>query len=203
MEFVEGRPLRGPLSLDAAREYSVQIADALDTAHRKGIVHRDLKPENILLTQSGIKLLDFGLAKVMTAEAEETEALDNLTRAGMLLGTFPYMSPEQAEGRAVDARSDMFSFGTVLYELLAGHRPFLGDTHAATLASLLRDEPRPIRTARGRCHRDRRTRCRPLPQEARGRTLPDGRRFCVRRSHRRAGTTRRMQCRSPFCRSST
>jgi TolB-like protein/predicted Ser/Thr protein kinase len=148
MEFVEGRPLRGPLSLDAAREYSLQIADALDTAHRKGIVHRDLKPENILLTQAGVKLLDFGLAKVVSSVADETEALDNVTRAGMLLGTFPYMSPEQAEGRSVDARSDMFSFGTVLYELLVGHRPFLGNTQAATLASLLRDEPRPLRTAR-------------------------------------------------------
>ena len=148
MEYIEGHPLRGPLSLDAAREYSLQIADALDAAHRQGVVHRDLKPENILVTHSGIKLLDFGLAKVVDATTAETELLDNMTRAGTVLGTFPYMSPEQAEGRTVDARSDMFSFGTVLYELLSGSRPFGGDTQAATLASILRDEPPPLRTAR-------------------------------------------------------
>jgi TolB-like protein/predicted Ser/Thr protein kinase len=148
MEYVEGRPLRGPVSLDAARQYSLQIADALDAAHRQGVVHRDLKPENILLTQSGIKLLDFGLAKVVDATTSETELLHNLTRVGTVLGTFPYMSPEQAEGRTVDARSDMFSFGSVLYELLSGSRPFGGDTQAATLASILRDEPPPLRVAR-------------------------------------------------------
>jgi eukaryotic-like serine/threonine-protein kinase len=85
MEYVEGHPLRGPLSLDAAREYSLQIADALDAAHRRGVVHRDLKPENILLTQSGIKLLDFGLAKVVDATTTETELLDNMTRVGTVL----------------------------------------------------------------------------------------------------------------------
>ena len=148
MEYIEGHPLRRPLSLDAAREYSLQIADALDAAHRQGVVHRDLKPENILVTHSGIKLLDFGLAKVVDATTTETELLDNMTRAGTVLGTFPYMSPEQAEGRTVDARSDMFSFGTVLYQLLSGSRPFGGDTQAATLASILRDEPPPLRTAR-------------------------------------------------------
>ncbi len=146
MEFVEGNPLRGPLPIEGVREYALQIADALDAAHRKGIVHRDLKPENILLTTSGIKLLDFGLAKVIpTGSDGETEAIDGATQAGMLLGTFPYMSPEQAEGRSVDARSDIFSFGTVLYELLAGKRPFSGDTHAATVAAVLRDEPRPLK----------------------------------------------------------
>ena len=148
MELLEGRPLRGPLSFEAVREYSLQIADALDAAHRQGIVHRDLKPENILLTPSGVKLLDFGLAKVMDTANLETEALDQMTRAGTLLGTFPYMSPEQAEGRPVDARSDIFSFGTVLYELLTGLRPFRGVAFAATIASILRDEPRPLRDVR-------------------------------------------------------
>jgi eukaryotic-like serine/threonine-protein kinase len=148
MEFVEGKPLRGPLPLEMVREYALQIADALDAAHRKGIVHRDLKPENILVAQSGIKLLDFGLAKVVsTGPEDETELLDGATQSGMLLGTFPYMSPEQAEGRSVDARSDIFSFGTVLYELLAGERPFSGNTRAATLAAVLRDEARPLREA--------------------------------------------------------
>lgn len=153
MEFVEGNPLRGPLPLDTVREYALQITDALDSAHRKGIVHRDLKPDNILVTRSGVKLLDFGLAKFVpseplpTAPDDETQALEGQTQAGELLGTFPYMSPEQAEGRPVDARSDIFSFGTVLYELLAGQRPFAGATRAATLAAVLRDDPRPLREA--------------------------------------------------------
>ena len=148
MEFVEGNPLRGPLPLDTVREYALQITDALDAAHRKGIVHRDLKPENILVTPSGIKLLDFGLAKIVpTEQDDETQALDGQTQPGVLLGTLPYMSPEQAEGRQVDARTDIFSFGTVLYELLAGQRPFTGATHAATLAAILRDEPRPLKAA--------------------------------------------------------
>jgi TolB-like protein len=148
MEFVEGDPLRGPLPLDRVREYALQMTDALDAAHSKGIVHRDLKPENILVTRSGIKLLDFGLAKVVfTGPDDETHVPDGQTQAGVVLGTFPYMSPEQAEGRQVDARSDIFSFGTVLYELLAGERPFAGATHAATLAAVLRDEPRPLKEA--------------------------------------------------------
>ena len=146
MEFVDGTPLRGPLTLAAAREYALQIADALDTAHRKGIV-RDLKPDNILLTASGIKLLDFGLAKFFTTDPDaQTQVLVHVTQEGLLLGTIPYMSPEQAEGRHVDERSDMFSFGTVLYELLSGARPFDGGTQAEILAAVLRDEPRPLKT---------------------------------------------------------
>src|SRR5215470_8393468 len=121
MEYVDGAPLRGPLPLAAAREYALQIVDALEAAHRKGIVHRDLKPDNILLTQSGVKLLDFGLAKFFDVDpGAETQAIDFATQAGLVMGTVPYMSPEQAEGRRVDERSDMFSFGTVLYELLSG-----------------------------------------------------------------------------------
>src|SRR5262245_50554066 len=114
MEFVEGKPLSGPLPLEKTREYALQTADALDAAHRKGIVHRDLKPENILVTESGIKLLDFGLAKLVVPieEDEETLGPEGATQAGLLLGTLPYMSPEQAEGRSVDTRSDIFSFGT-------------------------------------------------------------------------------------------
>jgi serine/threonine protein kinase len=151
MEFVDGKPLLGPLPLERVREYAIQIADALDAAHRKGVVHRDLKPENILVTQSGIKLLDFGLAKLVTPIEEDAETLgpEGATKAGILLGTLPYMSPEQAEGRSVDTRSDIFSFGTVLYELLCGKRPFTGHTQAATLAALLRDEPRPLQDTHG------------------------------------------------------
>ena len=149
MEFVEGAPLRGPLPLDTAREYALQIVDALDAAHRKGIMHRDLKPENIFATQSGIKLLDFGLAKFFNPDpAAETQVLEYATQAGLIVGTVPYMSPEQAEGRRVDERSDVFSFGTVLYELLSGARPFVGDTQAAIIAAVLRDVPRPLKSAR-------------------------------------------------------
>src|SRR5215467_5731394 len=146
MEFVEGKPLSGPMPLEKTREYALQIADALDAAHRNGIVHRDLKPDNILMTESGIKLLDFGLAKLVVPIEEDAETLgpEGATKAGLLLGTLPYMSPEQAEGRSVDTRSDIFSFGTVLYELLCGQRPFTGRTQAATLAALLRDEPRDL-----------------------------------------------------------
>jgi serine/threonine protein kinase/tetratricopeptide (TPR) repeat protein len=149
MEYVEGSPLRGPLPLETAREFAVQIVDALDAAHRKGIVHRDLKPGNILRTESGIKLLDFGLAKVVATDPDaETEVLQFETQAGVTLGTFPYMSPEQAEGRSVDVRSDIFSFGTVLYELLAGQRPFQGDTTASVVAALLRDHPASLHKVR-------------------------------------------------------
>ncbi len=149
MEFVEGAPLRGPLPLETAREYALQIVDALDAAHRKGIMHRDLKPENIFATPSGIKLLDFGLAKFFNPDpTAETQAVEYATQAGVVVGTVPYMSPEQAAGRHVDERSDVFSFGTVLYELLAGARPFVGDTQADIIAAVLRDVPRPLKSAR-------------------------------------------------------
>ena len=147
MEFVEGTPLRGPLPLDTARVYALQIADALDAAHSKGIMHRDLKPENILATASGIKLLDFGLAKFVASDWG-TQVTEYVTQAGLVVGTPPYMSPEQAEGRRVDERSDIFSVGTVLYELLAGSRPFAGDTQADIIAAVLRDAPRPLKSAR-------------------------------------------------------
>src|SRR5258708_29838400 len=122
MEFIEGTPLHGPLPLDRALRYAVQICDALDAAHKKSITHRDLKPGNILATASGVKLLDFGLAKMGTASA--TAASDAATRTmyltevGTVLGTAAYMSPEQAKGEPMDARSDIFSFGLVLYEML-------------------------------------------------------------------------------------
>ena len=149
MEYVEGSPLRGPLPLDTARLYALQIVDALDAAHRKGILHRDLKPDNILATSTGIKLLDFGLAKFVTSEpGDEAQTIEHLTQAGLVVGTVPYMSPEQAEGRRVDERSDVFSFGTVLYELLAGSRPFGGDTQADIIAAVLRDAPPPLKSTR-------------------------------------------------------
>jgi serine/threonine protein kinase len=159
MEYVEGECLHGPMPPAQALELAEQILDALDAAHEKGIVHRDLKPGNILLTKSGVKVLDFGLAKIQHAPAVdgpglvETHAV-SLTAEGSILGTLPYMSPEQVEGHDADARSDIFAFGVVLYELIAGTRPFTGKTQANLVAAILKEEPRPLfemqpRTPRG------------------------------------------------------
>ena len=142
MEYVEGTPLRGPVPPVEARRYAVQICEALEAAHAKGIVHRDLKPANILLTTSGVKLLDFGLATALPATLDDTAT--ELTEAGTILGTVAYMSPEQAEGKAVDQRSDLFSFGAVLYQMLSGRRPFARETKAASIAAILRDAPPPL-----------------------------------------------------------
>lgn len=148
MEYVEGECLRGPVPLGRALELADQILEALDAAHQKGIVHRDLKPGNILLTKSGVKVLDFGLAKIERASVinspdVETDVLP-LTAEGSILGTLPYMSPEQVEGRDADARSDIFAFGIVLYELIAGRRPFTGNTQASLVASILGEEPQSL-----------------------------------------------------------
>ena len=146
MEFVEGEPLEGPLPLQKTVEYAAQILDALDDAHQKGITHRDLKPANILVTKQGIKLLDFGLAKqaVRLSEADATKAL---THQGQIVGTLQYMSPEQLQGKEADARSDLFSFGGVLYELLTGRRAFDGTTAASVIAAILEREPAPLEVA--------------------------------------------------------
>jgi Tol biopolymer transport system component/predicted Ser/Thr protein kinase len=147
MELVEGSPLKGPLPLDEAVEYAGQILDALDAAHKKGITHRDLKPANILVTKQGIKLLDFGLAK-QTAPLNETDVTRALTGKGQILGTLQYMSPEQVQGKEVDARSDLFSFGCVLYEMLTGKRAFGGESPASVIAAILEREPAPLEVAR-------------------------------------------------------
>ena len=142
MEFVEGAPLKGPLPIEKAVEYAGQILDALDAAHQKGIGHRDLKPDNILVTKKGIKLLDFGLAKQTTAIKESDATLTQaLTGQGQILGTWQYMSPEQLQGKPADARSDLFSFGCVLYETLAGKRAFEGQTAASVIAAILERDP--------------------------------------------------------------
>jgi Tol biopolymer transport system component len=142
MELVEGKPLQGPIPLKPALEYAEQILDALDAAHRKGIIHRDLKPTNILVTKQGIKLLDFGLAK-RRGPLRETDATltAGLTAKGEILGTLQYMSPEQLQGQEADARSDLFSFGCVLYEILSGSQAFSGQSAASVIAAILEREP--------------------------------------------------------------
>jgi serine/threonine-protein kinase len=143
MEYIEGTPLKGPLPLDKTLQYAAQICDALDAAHRKNITHRDLKPANILVTKAGVKLLDFGLAKMgPTAKAEEATVTMALTGKGEILGTLLYMSPEQVNGEEADPRSDIFSFGLVLYEMLTGKRAFDGKSQASVIAAIL-ERPAP------------------------------------------------------------
>jgi serine/threonine protein kinase len=155
MEYVAGKALdrtiqRQGLRLIEALKYGVQVADALAAAHEAGIIHRDLKPSNVMVTERGhVKVLDFGLAK-LTEKAEPEEAATQtlgrvgspLTDEGTVLGTAAYMSPEQAEGKKIDPRSDIFSFGSVLYEMVTGRKAFHGDSRMSTLTAILRDEPK-------------------------------------------------------------
>jgi eukaryotic-like serine/threonine-protein kinase len=153
MEYIHGETLadrveRGRLRLDEVVRIGIQIADALDAAHREGVVHRDLKPANIILTRDGVKLLDFGLAKLRPAnEDQEGEALTAsmpVSEEQVVVGTLPYMSPEQLEGRPVDARTDIFALGAVLYEMVAGKRPFRANSRASTIAAILNETPAPL-----------------------------------------------------------
>jgi serine/threonine protein kinase len=153
MELLEGESLDkllavGPMSIAKAAELGAEVADALDAAHKKGIIHRDIKPGNIFLTQRGnAKILDFGLAKLMVPEASnEGETITELetafqTTAGTAVGTIAYMSPEQARGEVLDARSDLFSFGAVLYQMITGALPFPGTTTAVILGNILHTDP--------------------------------------------------------------
>ena len=169
MELVEGEDLHGPLAMETALDYARQIAEALDAAHEKGIVHRDLKPANIKVTPQGVvKVLDFGLAAIMQGPASPAgdPALSptltmRATQMGVIMGTASYMSPEQAAGKPVDKRADIWSFGVVLWEMLAGRRMFAGETVSHTLADVLRSEidlkalpaqtPPAVRTLLRRC----------------------------------------------------
>jgi len=158
MEYLEGESLsdrleRGQLPLDEAIRYGIQIADALDRAHRSGIVHRDLKPGNVILTPSGAKLLDFGLAKAGTVGDDPSADLTSLptehkhlTEEGTILGTFQYMAPEQLEGREADARTDIFAFGALLYEMVTGHTAFAGKSRVSLIASIMEHEPQSVTT---------------------------------------------------------
>ena len=161
MELVAGKSLaelipKGGLPLPLVLAYAVQVADALETAHGAGIVHRDLKPGNVMVTNTGlVKVLDFGLAKLTSRAAgplvDETRTLAEapLTVEGRIMGTVSYMSPEQAEGKPVDARSDVFAFGAVLHEMVTGERAFGGDSAISTLSAILRDEVRPLTQTAG------------------------------------------------------
>jgi len=155
MEYVPGKTLgelvhAGGLPVLLALQYSTQMADALSTAHAAGIIHRDLKPANVMVTPTGlVKILDFGLAKLTDSGPVsqfdmQATAAEPLTREGAIIGTASYMSPEQAEGKRVDARSDIFSFGSVLYEMVTGRRAFDGGSGISTLSAVLRDEVKPI-----------------------------------------------------------
>ena len=150
MELLEGDTLserlaKGPLPLEQTLRYGAQIADALEKAHRMGIVHRDLKPGNVMLTKTGVKLLDFGLARALPRNenpmltTSPTQA--NLTEKGAILGTFQYMAPEQLEGKDADARTDIFALGATLYEMASGRKAFSGSTQASLISAILRDEP--------------------------------------------------------------
>jgi serine/threonine-protein kinase len=158
MELLEGQSLadllaKGPLPTEQVLRFGTEIADALDRAHRAGIVHRDLKPGNVMVTKSGVKLLDFGLAKVAAAREADSDltslptrvaASQPLTEKGTVMGTFQYMSPEQLEGKPADARTDIFSLGCVLYEMATGKKAFTGTSQASLISAILRDQPRPI-----------------------------------------------------------
>jgi len=154
MEYLEGETLaarlaKGPLPIDLVLRHGTEIADALDKAHRQGIVHRDLKPGNVMITKSGVKLLDFGLAKALVSPSTSTDltALPTaaaVTREGSLLGTVQYMAPEQLEGKEADARTDIFAFGCVLYEMATGKKAFWGKSQASLISAIMGSQPPPI-----------------------------------------------------------
>jgi Tol biopolymer transport system component len=156
MEYLEGETLaarlaKGPLPLEQVLQYATEIADALDKAHRKGVTHRDLKPGNIMLTKSGTKLLDFGLAKLQQEMAPANAQMSQLptmneplTAQGTIVGTLQYMAPEQLEGKEADARTDIFAFGTVAYEMATGKRAFDGQSQASVISAIMTSQPAPI-----------------------------------------------------------
>src|SRR5262245_28698200 len=154
MELLTGETLaarleRGALALDDVLRYAIQIADALDQAHRHGIVHRDLKPANIMITSSGVKLLDFGLAKQRVERGAVIEAATaterQLTAQGQILGTLQYMAPEQLEGQEADERTDLFAFGAIVHEMATGRPAFSGSSQASLIAEILKTPARPMR----------------------------------------------------------
>src|SRR3954464_987132 len=210
MEYLEGETLakrleRGAMPIRELLKVSVEVADALDKAHRQGLVHRDLKPGNIMLTKGGAKLLDFGLAKAQAPAMAASATFDAATAAhpaspitqqGFLVGTFQYMSPEQVQGREADSRSDIFAFGAVLYEMATGKRAFDGKSQIGIASAILEKEPEPISSVhalappRAGAHRGPRTRQRPcralgLRLRHQSRTQMDRRQRLATRPHPR------------------
>jgi serine/threonine protein kinase len=163
MELVDGRPLselipRGGMPLDRLLKFAIPLVDALAAAHQRGIIHRDLKPSNVMVTaDERVKVLDFGLAKireVATSPLASSLTTEEVTGEGRIMGTAAYMSPEQAEGKAVDQRSDLFSLGVILYEMATGERPFKGSTGVSIISAILKDTPRPVTEIRADLPRD-------------------------------------------------
>jgi Tol biopolymer transport system component/predicted Ser/Thr protein kinase len=157
MEYIEGETLadrlaRGPLPIEDVLRFGIQIADALEKAHKQGIVHRDLKPGNIMLTGDGSKLLDFGLARADAGNEDEGDLTVSptvskpLTAAGTVIGTYQYMAPEQLEGKTADSRTDIFALGAVLYEMASGRRAFTADTQASLIGAIMHEQPQPVST---------------------------------------------------------
>src|ERR1700684_1556393 len=154
MEYLEGETLakrleKGPLKMEEVQRIGIEIAEALEKAHRQGVVHRDLKPANVMLTKAGAKLMDFGLAKdeeILQGDPGASPTMSRpLTVQGTILGTMQYMSPEQLEGKPADARSDIFSFGAILYEMATGRKAFEAKSQASLIAAILKEDPKPLR----------------------------------------------------------
>src|SRR5262245_49373313 len=149
-ETLEDRLRHGPLPLEQALRHAVEIAGALDQAHRHGVIHRDLKPANVMLTRNGVKLLDFGLAKVLEPLAPAATTLPTVTQTvtaqGAIMGTFQYMAPEQLEGTEADARCDIFAFGAVIYEMVSGKKAFQARSHAGLISAIMSAEPPALST---------------------------------------------------------
>ena len=196
LEFVEGRTLdalipQGGLPLDRILAYSIPLADAVGAAHQRGITHRDLKPGNVMIGDDGrVKVLDFGLAKLKESNASLAASLptQELTGEGRIVGTVAYMSPEQAEAKPVDPRSDVFSLGVVIFEMATSQRPFKGDTQVSLLSSIIKDTPSSLTDLRSRAAARSRAHRQALPEQGSRRSLSDRQRSSQRPARAERGS---------------